>query len=141
MGACHFLIIFSILHTYLVFYVLLTVNLGTIFVNNQREAQFFLYMFISILYMFQAAMCPSSGELIVSIWNLVYVTPYRWPFGAQVWMSLIQTCTLNTEWHILDAFGMSVIPNSATDIHQLGPNNICGHNTKLTTPMYFNWLF
>jgi len=27
----------------------------------------FSYMFISILYMFRAAMCPSSGELIVSI--------------------------------------------------------------------------
>jgi hypothetical protein len=33
-----------------------------IFVNNQLDAQFFLYMFISILYMFRAAMCPSSGE-------------------------------------------------------------------------------
>jgi len=35
-------------------------------------------MFISILYMIQAAMCPSSGELIVSIRHLVYVTLYRW---------------------------------------------------------------
>jgi len=34
-------------------------------------------MFISILYMFQAAMCPSSGELIVSVLHLVYVTLYR----------------------------------------------------------------
>ena len=34
-------------------------------------------MFISILDMFQAAMCPSSGELIVSVWHLVYVTLYR----------------------------------------------------------------
>jgi hypothetical protein len=52
-------------------------------------------MFISILYMFRAAMCPSSGELLVSIQYLVYVTLYRWPFGGQVWMSLIQTCALN----------------------------------------------
>jgi len=36
-------------------------------------------MFISILYMFRAAMCPSSGELNVSIRHL----------------SLIQTCTPN----------------------------------------------
>jgi hypothetical protein len=43
--------------------------------------------------MFRAAMCPSSGELIVSRRNLVYVTLYRWPFGVHVWMSLIQTCT------------------------------------------------
>ena len=49
--------------------------------------------------MFRAAMCPSSGELIVSIPHLVYVTLYRWLFGVQVWMrlqsSLIQTCTPN----------------------------------------------
>jgi len=25
---------------------------------------------------------------------------------------------------------MHLIPNSATDIHQLGHNNICGHTTK-----------
>jgi len=28
-------------------------------------------------------------------------------------------------------------PNSATDIHQQGLGNICSHNTRLTTPMYF----
>jgi len=39
-------------------------------------------MFISILYMFRAAMCPSSGELIVSMRHLVYVTLYRWTFGV-----------------------------------------------------------
>jgi len=39
-------------------------------------------MFISILYMFWAAMRPRSGELIVSIRHLVYVTLYRWPFGV-----------------------------------------------------------
>jgi hypothetical protein len=71
----------------------------------------FLCMFISILYMFWAAMCPSSGELIVSI-HLVYVTLYRWTFSVQVWMILqsspIQTCTPNvhlyrvtyTRWRI-----------------------------------------
>jgi len=42
-------------------------------------------MFISILYMFQAAMCPSSEEWIVSIQHLSYVTLYRWPSGVQVW--------------------------------------------------------
>ena len=49
-------------------------------------------MFVSILYMFQPAMCPSSGELIVSV-HLVYVALYRWLFGVQVWVGLIQTCT------------------------------------------------
>jgi hypothetical protein len=52
-------------------------------------------MFISIRCVFRAAMCPSSGELIVSIRHLVYVTLYRWPFGVQVWMRLVQTCTPN----------------------------------------------
>ena len=47
-------------------------------VNNQLDLQFFFScMFISILYMFRAAMCPSSGELIVSIQHLVYVTLYK----------------------------------------------------------------
>jgi hypothetical protein len=45
-------------------------------------------VFISIFYMFRAAMCPSSGELIVSIRHLVYVTLYIWPFCMQVWMRL-----------------------------------------------------
>ena len=44
---------------------------------------------------FGAAMCPSSGELIVSIRLVAYVNLYRWPFGVLVWMSLIQTCTPN----------------------------------------------
>jgi hypothetical protein len=31
-----------------------------------------------------------------------------------------------------------IMPNSATDIHQLGPNNICFYTTELITLMYFN---
>ena len=42
------------------FYVLLAVHLDTILVNNQLDAQFFLYIFISTLYMFRATMCSSS---------------------------------------------------------------------------------
>jgi len=34
-----------------------------------------------------------------------------------------------------------LIPNSATDIHHLGPNNIGSHTIELTTTMCFNWLF
>jgi hypothetical protein len=74
--------------TLLEFYILLTVHLDIILVNNQLDSQFFSCMFISILYMFRAAMCPSWGELIVSVRHLVYVTLYRWPFGVQVWMRL-----------------------------------------------------
>jgi len=38
---------------------------------------FFYIVFIFILYMFRAAMCTSSGELIVSLRHLVYVTLCR----------------------------------------------------------------
>jgi len=53
----------------------------------------FSYIFIPNLYMFWALMCSSSGELIVSIWYLVYVTVCRWPSDMQV---------TYTEWHIPD---------------------------------------
>jgi hypothetical protein len=36
--------------------------------------------------MFRTATCPSTGELIVSIRHLVYITLYILPFGVQVWM-------------------------------------------------------
>ena len=64
-------------------------------VNNQLDAQLFFYKFISVLYMFRAAMCSSSGQSIVSIQYLVYVTLCGWPSGMQVWMVLktsIHTC-------------------------------------------------
>jgi len=48
-------------------YVLLTVRLITVFVNNQLEARFFvLYLFIPILYMFRATKCSSLGQSINS---------------------------------------------------------------------------
>jgi len=55
-----------------------------ILINNQLDAQILLYIFISILYMFRATLCSSSGESIVSIQHLVYVTLCRWPSGMQV---------------------------------------------------------
>jgi hypothetical protein len=42
-------------------------------------------MFISLLYVFRASMCSSSGESIVSI-HMVYDTLCRWPPSVQVWM-------------------------------------------------------
>jgi hypothetical protein len=72
------------------FYVSLTVHLGIIPVNNQLDAQFFFsYMFVSIFYMFRATSCSSSGESIVSIQLLVYVTLCRWPSGMQVRKELL----------------------------------------------------
>jgi hypothetical protein len=39
-----------------------------IFVNNELDAQFFfMYIYFYSLHVLRAAMCPSSGELIVSI--------------------------------------------------------------------------
>jgi len=56
-----------------------------VFVNDQLDAQFFfVYLFIPILYMFRATNCSSSGESILSIRPLVYVTLCRWPCGMQV---------------------------------------------------------
>jgi len=51
-------------------------HLITFFVKkNQLDAQFFfLYLFIPILYMFRATKCSSSGQSIVSIRSLIYVT-------------------------------------------------------------------
>jgi hypothetical protein len=47
-------------------------------VNDQLDAQFFFScMFISILYMFRATWCSSSGESIVSIQVMVCVTLCR----------------------------------------------------------------
>ena len=42
------------------------------------------YVFISILYMFRATPRSSSGETILSIQPLVYVTLSRWTFRVQV---------------------------------------------------------
>jgi hypothetical protein len=62
-----------------VFYILLTVHLGIILVNNQLDA--LLQLFISLPNMFRASQCSSSGESIVSIHHLVYITPCRWLSG------------------------------------------------------------
>jgi hypothetical protein len=52
-------------------FVLLTVRLYKILSNDQFDAQFFSYVFISILYLFRANSCSSSGESIVSIQHLL----------------------------------------------------------------------
>ena len=53
-------------------------------INNQFDVQFLLYIFISILYMFRATLRSSSGESVVSIQHLVYVTLCRGPSGMRV---------------------------------------------------------
>jgi len=64
-------------------------------INNQLDAQFLLYVFISILYMFRATLCSSSGKSIASIQHLVYGTLCRWPSGMQVGKELPE---LHTRW-------------------------------------------
>jgi len=78
------------------FYILLTVHIGMILVNNQLDTQFFFYTFISILYMFRVTPCSSSGDSIVSIRHLVYVTLCRWPSGMQFGKDFLPD--LHTRW-------------------------------------------
>ena len=57
------------------------------------------YVFISILYMFWATSCSLSGESIVSIQYLIYVTMCRWPFGVQVGKFLSDPHTKRSPTH------------------------------------------
>jgi hypothetical protein len=66
------------------FYILLSVHLVMILGKWPTWRTFLFYVFISILYMFRAASCSSSGESTVSIQHLAYVTLCRWPFRVQV---------------------------------------------------------
>jgi len=52
------------------FFILLTVHVGTVLVNNQLDTIF--SVFISLLYMFRGTQCSSPGESIVSIHHLVF---------------------------------------------------------------------
>ena len=69
---------------WLFFYILLTVHLVMILGKWPTWRTVLFYVFISILYMFRATSCSSSGEPIVSIQHLVYVALYLWPFRVQV---------------------------------------------------------
>jgi len=53
-------------------------------------------MFISFLYMFQVTMCPSSGEITVSMQHLVFVTPCGWLSGMQGGMN--SKCCINKSY-------------------------------------------
>jgi hypothetical protein len=66
------------------FYILLTSHLVMILGKWPTWRTILFYVFISILYMFWATSCSSSGESVVSIQPLVYVTLCRWPFRVQV---------------------------------------------------------
>ena len=67
-------------------YILLTVHLVMILGKWPTWRTILFYVFISIFYVFRATSCSLLGESIVrvSIQHLVYVTPCRWTFRAQV---------------------------------------------------------
>jgi hypothetical protein len=58
--------------------------IGIILVNDQLDAQFFFYMFISIIYMFRSTSCSSLAESVISIQHSMCVTLCRWPSRLQV---------------------------------------------------------
>ena len=65
------------------FYIFLTVRLVMILGKWPTWRTILFYVFISIIYMFRATSCSSSGESIISIQHLVYVSLCRWPFRVQ----------------------------------------------------------
>ena len=58
------------------FYVLLTVLPGMILVNNQLDAQFFMYVYFYSLHV-SVSHVPIIRRIIVSMRHLVYVTLFR----------------------------------------------------------------
>jgi len=72
-------------------------------------------MFISVLYMFRAAMCPSSGELIVSkIWYMSLciddrlVCRFGWVFISILYMFRAAMCPSSGELNVSKIWYMSL---------------------------------
>jgi len=65
------------------FYVLLTVHLGMMLVNNQLDAQFFMNVYFYSLHV-SGSHVPIIRRIVVSMWHLVYISLCRWPSGMQV---------------------------------------------------------
>ena len=70
------------------FYVLLTVQPGMVLVNNQLDAQFFMYVYSYSLHV-SGSHVSIIMRIIVSMRHLVYVTLCRWPAGMQEYMLLV----------------------------------------------------
>jgi hypothetical protein len=73
--------------------------LHRLLVNNQLDALFSMYLFISLLYIFGTTQCSSSAESIVSIHHLVYITLCRWPSIMQIRKSSSLTCITDGHLH------------------------------------------
>jgi len=54
-----------------------------ILVNNQLDAQFFIYIYLYSLHV-SGSHVSIIRRIIVSVRHLAYVTVCRWPFGMQV---------------------------------------------------------
>jgi len=65
-----------------ILYVLLTVHLGIIFVNNQLDTQFLIYVYFNSVHV-SGSHGPIIRRTIVSIGHLVHVTVCRRPSGMQ----------------------------------------------------------
>jgi len=92
-------------NTSLKFYILLAVHLVMILGKWPTWRIILFYVFTSVLYMFRATSCSSSGESIVSVQHLVYVILCWWLFSVQVgnffFRPAHETVT-DTEWYIPD---------------------------------------
>jgi len=64
------------------FNVFLTVHPSMILVNNQLDAQFFVYVYFYSLHV-SGSLVPIIRGIIVSMRHLVYVIPCRWSSGMQ----------------------------------------------------------
>jgi len=76
------------------------VHPGMILVNNQLDAQFFMYVYFYSLHV-SGSHVPIIRRITLSTRHLVYVTLCRWPPGMQVWMeqSFILTCVPDGHLH------------------------------------------
>ena len=84
------------------FYVLLTVHLGIILVNNKLDAHFFfLLRLFQFSKLFEQHSVHHQENKIVSIQLLVYVTMCRRPSGIQVGKTYFSTCVLDGHLHIV----------------------------------------
>jgi hypothetical protein len=83
------------------FYDLLTVHTCTILQINPTRCTILFSIFISLLYMFRATMCPSSGEITVSMrhWYLSLCIGGFWSAGWGFTPTSRPDAT-HTEWQI-----------------------------------------
>jgi hypothetical protein len=87
---------FKIYQHFGVIYVLLTMHSCIILKIKPTRCTIFLNMFISLLCMFWATMCPSSREITVSMWHVVFVTVC----GRLSGMHPAYQTVIHTEWQI-----------------------------------------